>query len=39
MKPYVNKILGSEPKKEENTTQKDQIKNNIQFIQQMDSNK
>ncbi|CAD8111035.1 unnamed protein product [Paramecium sonneborni] len=44
MKPYVNKILGSEVKHEQKqvqqqNAQKEQIKNNIQFIQQMDSNK
>ncbi|CAD8177047.1 unnamed protein product [Paramecium octaurelia] len=44
MKPYVNKILGSEAKQEQKqvqqqNAQKEQIKNNIQFIQQMDSNK
>ncbi|CAD8099633.1 unnamed protein product [Paramecium sonneborni] len=44
MKPYVNKILGQEVKQEQKqvqqqNTQKEQIKNNIQIIQQMDSNK
>ncbi|CAD8093762.1 unnamed protein product [Paramecium sonneborni] len=44
MKPYVNKMFGAEVKQEskqiqQQHVQKEQIKNNIQFIQQMDSNK
>ncbi|CAD8186658.1 unnamed protein product [Paramecium octaurelia] len=44
MKPYVNKMFGAEIKQEskqiqQQHVQKEQIKNNIQFIQQMDSNK
>ncbi|CAD8080679.1 unnamed protein product [Paramecium primaurelia] len=44
MKPYVNKMFGAEGKQEskqiqQQHVQKEQIKNNIQFIQQMDSNK
>ncbi|CAK87436.1 unnamed protein product (macronuclear) [Paramecium tetraurelia] len=44
IKPYVNKMFGAEIKQEskqiqQQHVQKEQIKNNIQFIQQMDSNK